>query len=249
MIAVTVALRDLKGHLGSVRGWALMFFFSAVLGAFFYSFVLTYLESQSFSAVGGRPTVHQLVRAVLQNLCFVLLVALPAFTMGTFAEERKAETFRLWLSAPVSAFQMVLGKFMASMAMMLLVVCLSCVYVSYLFFHSIPDFGFIFTSYLGVVLFLAAHVAFGVMVSSGVSRPILAFSWTLAGVLLMLLFGMLAPQLLKSQGALEGVHFLAAEPHLQGFLHGSLRLVDMGYFVILTGFFLYLAADRMLFTA
>src|SRR6185295_12274532 len=97
------------------------------------------------------------------ELCFLLLV--PAITMRAIAEERKSGTLELLLTMPVQDWQVVVGKFLASLGM----VCAGLVFtlpyaltVSSLTASGAAfDWGPVMAGYVGLVLLASAFIALG----------------------------------------------------------------------------------------
>ena len=119
-------------------------------------------------------------------MCLALLI--PALTMRSFAEERKTGSLELLLTLPINEGQAVLGKYLASLTLVLLAILLTLSYPITLAGLSEMDPGPIVGGYLGLVLMGAAYCAIGVAASSLTSNQVVAF--LLAMVLCLVPFAM-----------------------------------------------------------
>ena len=81
-----------------------------------------------------------------------LVLLVPLVTMRQFAEERRGGTLELLLTAPVREGGIVLAKFAASMAVLLAMLAFTSVYAFILGVVGNPDWGPVYSGYLGLVL-------------------------------------------------------------------------------------------------
>lgn len=237
----TIAWRDIKAYFASPKWAAIFFFFLMFMGFFFHSFVVSFVEmTQRAPMFGGEaPTLEQLHRALFYNLHFVLVLLIPAVTMSSFAEERRNQSLRLLLTAPVSAAQIVLGKFFAAVFVLTLALACSFVYPAFTIAFGNPDKAVVLTSYLGLFLLICAQVAFGLWVSSMTSNQFMAFLFTMFGVFMLLILNWLAPGI-SGGGVMENViKYIASTEHLDMFFKGMLTVSDVTYFICFIGLFLF----------
>ncbi len=238
---LTIAKRDIKGFFASPRGAAIFFFLLIFMGIFFQSFVHSFQEmAQNAPAMGGQaPTLEQLLRALFYNLHFILLLVIPAVTMASFAEEKRTQSLRLLVTAPISATQIVLGKFFATVALMGLALLASAVYPAFLVAYGNPDLGPVLASYLGLFLLICSQLAFGLWVSSMTNNQLMAFLFTMFGLFLLLILSWIAPNI-SGGGIMEDVFkYLASTTHLDNFFKGMISVASTLYFVLFTATFLF----------
>jgi len=119
-------------------------------------------------------------------MCLALLI--PALTMRSFAEERRTGSLELLLTLPISEGHAVLGKFMASLTLVLIAITLTACYPLTLASLSEMDWGPVIGGYVGLALMGAAYCAIGVAASSLTSNQVVAF--LLAMVLCMVPYAM-----------------------------------------------------------
>jgi gliding motility-associated transport system permease protein len=197
-----------------------------------YSFTLTLFISHTPSLV---PLFFQM---------FVLfLLTVPIITMRLVAEERKLRTIEILLTAPVSEAQIVLAKFAASFALLLLMLVLSAAYPIVLGLYGNPDWGPIYSGYLGLVLLGGALVGTGLLASTLVSNQIIAALLSLSVFLLLWIiddFGYLLPDPLDTL-----VVNLSLSGHFKPFATGSLYLSDAAFYVSATLLTLFLSVRAL----
>ncbi|MEY4630011.1 MAG: Inner rane transport permease YbhR [Pseudomonadota bacterium] len=241
-VILTIAKRDLKAYFVSPKGGAILFFFLIFMGSFFQNFVASYVEYQQRAAsMGGQaPTLEQLIRAFFYNFNFIMILVIPAVTMALFSEDKRNGSLRLLQTAPVSAAQIVLGKFMAAVSIMTIVLVASSVYPLYLVKYGNPDTAIIGTSLLGIFLLMTSQLAFGLWVSSLTSNQFLAFLFTMFGLFLLLVLNWLAPSLTGGGIAEKIIKYIASTDHLDVFLKGMISVSNLTYFLCFTGLFLFL---------
>lgn len=188
---------------------------------------------------GQAPTLEQLLKALFYNLHFILLLVVPAVTMASFSEEKRNQSIRLLQTAPVTALEIVLGKFFAAAGLLGLVLLASAVYPLFTITHGNPDKMMILTSYIGLFLLVASQIAFGLWVSSMTSNQFMAFLFTMFGLFLLLILNWMAPNL-SGGGITESIlKYMASSDHLDSFFKGSISVGHTTYFLVFTAMFLF----------
>lgn len=185
-------------------------------------------------------------QATLTHIFFqaaVLLVLLvPLITMRQFAEERRAGTLELLLTAPVGEAQIVLAKFAACMVVLLAMIGLTFSYALVLAAYGEPDWGPAYSGYLGLAMLSATLVSFGLAVSALTANQIVAAVASLGLFGILWSIGPLA-ELLPSPADnwLLGLSLLG---RFTPFALGAMYTSDFGFFVsaALLGLFLAVRA-------
>ena len=244
-IVGTIAARDFKSYAFSMRGAAVFFFCLIIMGAFFQSFVYTFVDLQEQGPMmgGEGPGLHQLVQALCQNLHFVILLLVPAITMASFAEDKKSKSYKLLLASPVKPRQVVLGKYFGCLCLVSLVLASTGIFFQYIYQYGNPDPLRILTSFLGLGLLVSAQVAFGIWVSSMTSHQFLAFIFTMAGLFFMLILNWIAPHISSTEEVEGFVRYLAVSTHLEPFFKGLVSVSNIGFFLLFTFLFLFLTTS------
>jgi ABC-2 type transport system permease protein len=193
-----------------------------------YSFTLTLFISHTPSLV------H-----LFFQMFVLFLLTVPIITMRLVAEERKLRTIEILLTAPVTEVQVVLAKFAASLGLLMLMLVLSAAYPIVLAIYGNPDWGPIYSGYLGLVLLGAALIGTGLLASTLVTNQIIAALLSLSVFLLLWIiddFGYLLPDSLDTL-----VVNLSLSGHFKPFATGSLYLSDAAFYVSATLLTLFLS--------
>ncbi|MBU1370800.1 MAG: gliding motility-associated ABC transporter permease subunit GldF [Bacteroidetes bacterium] len=110
---------------------------------------------------------------------FVFLFLVPAITMRSFADEQRTGTIELLLTKPLSDFQLILAKFLASLALVAFSLLPTLLYFFTVYQLGLPpgnlDIGGILGSYIGLFLLAAAFVSVGLFSSSLTDNQLMAF--------------------------------------------------------------------------
>ncbi|MGH8069151.1 MAG: ABC transporter permease [Candidatus Entotheonellia bacterium] len=203
--------------------------------------VFLLLMGYSFTAFLFLNKTSTLVHLFFQAAVLFLLIV-PVLTMRQFAEERKTGTLELLLTAPVREIDIVLAKFLASMAVNASMLALTLTYAGVLQAYGTPDWGPIYSGYLGLVLFTATLVALGLTVSALTANQIVAAVVSLGLFLVLWMIDTLGSLLpYPFDNMVQSVSLLA---HFTPFATGAMYLSDVGFFVslILLGLFLSVRA-------
>ena len=167
---LAILKRETKSYFTGMIGYVVVAVFLAVLGLYFTNQNLMF-ASPDF---GG----------VLYTCTILLLFLLPALSMRSFAEERRTKTDQLLLTSPVSIPGIVLGKFLAQMAVFCLPLLAAAVMPLILTAFGRVNLIGAYASLLGFVLLGAACISIGTFLSSLTENQIIAYLSTF-GVLLV----------------------------------------------------------------
>ena len=208
-----------------------------------YAAVTVYLllMGYTFTAVLFLNRTGELVRVFFQAAVLFLLIV-PVVTMRLFAEERRGGTLELLLTSPAREIEIVLAKFLAGLTLPTLMLALTSSYAIVLGIYGQPDWGPIYSGFLGLLLLSAALTAIGLVVSGHTSNQIVAAVISLGfGILLWMIdtLGYLLPEPFDA----IVTHF-SLVAHFTPFATGALFLSDVGFFltIVLAGVFLSVRA-------
>jgi ABC-2 type transport system permease protein len=185
--------------------------------------------------------VPTLVHLFLQ-IYVLFLLTVPIITMRLVAEERRLRTLEILLTSPLTEVSVILAKFLASVSLIVVMLLLSYTYALALAVLGAPDWGPIYSGYVGLFLLGSALVAIGLMTSSMVSNQIIAALLSLSIFLLLWIIDHLGWLLPDPFNAF--VVNLSLLVHFRPFATGSLFFSDAGYFlsVTLLGLFISIRA-------
>lgn len=200
--------------------------------------VFLFLMGYSFTLTLFVNKYATLVHIFFQSAGLLLLIV-PIITMRLFAEERKAGTLELLLTAPVRESHVVLAKYLASMAVVLAMILLTGAYAAVLGIFGSPEWGPIYSGYLGLALFASTLVSLGLMISALTSNQVVAAIVTIGVSFMMWTIDTLATMMPDAiERILISVSLLA---RFTPFATGAMYTSDLGFFVSSTLLALFLA--------
>ena len=179
------------------------------------------------------------------------IVIIPLLTMKLFSEEKKLRTEQLLLTAPVSIWGMVFGKFLAALTLFVGSVLVSCInFFPLAAYHSAegiseaydsigPVFSLIVSSTLGIILIGAAFIAIGLFISSLTENQLAAAIITVAIILAMLALNMVNTYIDNAtiRSIINAVCFMS---RFANFSYGLLDPAALVYYASMAGVFLLL---------
>lgn len=168
----------------------------------------------------------------------LLLFLAPLITMRLLAEERATGRIDLLLSAPVTDLQLVLGKYLAGVALCLLFLAPTLLYPAILFIYGAPEIGPILSGYLGLLLLAGALIGLGLAISSLTSSQVVAAAGTFGAILFLWGLGLVAGGEGTRWGAV--LSYLSPLEHFRGFAGGMIETRAVVYYLTLTLFMLFL---------
>lgn len=176
---------------------------------------------------------------------WVFLLLIPAITMKSLAEEQKLGTLELLLIKPISPLQIVLGKFLGALSLVVIAVIPTFTYLFAI--HNLGivegnfDMGVAIGSFFALFFLMATYTAIGIFASSLTSNQIVSFITAIA-ISFFVFYGFEAIATLFSNGQTQLlIGKLGAKAHFDSSAKGILDTRDMIYFTTLTGFFIFLA--------
>ena len=238
-----IAKRDLGSFFNSPIFYVVTTVFLIIYSFIFFN-ILNFFSFQSFQArqlqaMGMNLNLNEMViEPSLQNMSVILLMVIPIITMRSFADEKKMKTFRLLLSSPVHLREIILGKFLACMIVVAVMISISSYSVGFLFLLGEPEPGPIVTGYLGILLMAGCFVSVGIFASSLTDNQIVAAVLTFGFSLFMWVIGWGA----QAAGSTTGqvLQYLSIVDHLDRFLKGLVDTSDLVYYLSFILFSLFL---------
>ncbi len=201
--------------------------------------LLIFVTSLSAFENGARASAESL----FGWLPILFLLFVPGLTMRVWAEERKLGTLELLMTFPVTVMQLVLGKFLACVAYLALVLVLTVGVPLTLAAYGKLDWAPVIAGYMASLLFGSAFVAVGMFWSSVTREQIVALLLTLVTLVVLYLLGYPAlVEFLADWAPWWLVDILAGiSPHkyFESIGRGVLDSRDVVYFACFCGFFLY----------
>ena len=229
-----VARRDLAGYLNSLWGYAVIAALLLVEGLFFNGF-----------ALGNQPKYSSKVIEDFFYLTFGITTAASILlTMRLVAEERQTGTIVLIDSSPVSSWQLVGGKYLSAMVVLVAMVGATAYMPALIFVNGKVSYGHIFAGYLGVVLVVAAVAAVGTF-ASAVSRSQLVAGFASVAITVSLIVMWLLAKVADPPLADIFSYLSLFERHFRSFMRGQINSEDIVFYLSISFVFLMLASRFM----
>lgn len=227
--------KEFNLFLSSLIGYIVMGVFLLMSGLFLWVFPDTGVLDNSFATMN----------AFFDMAPWILMFLIPAITMRSFAEEKAAGTLELLMTKPLRNMEIVLGKYLAAMALVVIAVLPTLTYYWSIHYLGSPpgniDSGATFGSYTGLLLLGTVFTAIGIYASSLTNNQIVSF--ILAMFLCLVLyyfFGMIASLPVFMGKTDDFVQMLGLQYHYERLSRGAIDSRNALYFLSLAVLFLYL---------
>ena len=223
--------KELRAYLTSMTGYIFMAVLLAVTSLYYVANCL----------VGGYPVFG----AVLSSVYFVLLIIVPVLTMRSMAEEKRQKTDQLLMTAPVSLWKIVLGKYLAMVTIFLIPMAILCLYPLILLQFGSVSLPMAYTAILGDTLFGAACLGIGLFLSALTESQVIAAVLTF-GVLFFLNMASGIANVIGASGVLASVlNALCIYQPFINFVQGIFDLSGVLYYVTVIILSLFLTVQLM----
>jgi ABC-2 type transport system permease protein len=228
-----IAKREFRSYFDSPLAYVVICLSFLVLGAFFF------LVGNGFWQI-ERATLSRMFELAPYGLAFLVV---PVVTMRLIAEEKRSGTLEMLITLPVKDSDVILGKYLGALGMLMVLVLSTAVYPLVMFWQPWNvgplDTGPVYAGYLGLFLFSATTVAIGLLISSLTESQSIAFFLTVFVLLVLWLLGRMAAFVGGAPGIV--MNFIAFDTRLSGFWRGLIDTRDVVYFVTVTATCLVIA--------
>jgi len=230
---LTVARRELHGSFDSPIAYIIVVSFLLVAGWMFFSALFLF----------GRADTRLFFAPSPFSSSMLLVILVPAVTMRLIAEERKTGTIELLTTMPIRDSEVVLGKFLGALGTLAAALLLTLAYPLTVSLLGPLDWGPVIAGYAGMILFVSALVAVGLLCSTLTENQIVAFivSFIVSAALYYVYWlqffmpGFLAPLF----------EYLSVSFHLDNMARGVIDSRDALYYLSLTAAGLFLAVRSL----
>jgi ABC-2 type transport system permease protein len=229
----TIAAKELRTFFDSLTAYILIIVFLGLSGFF------TWLFGSDIFFI-GQATLQPFFSVAYWTLFFFI----PALTMRMIAEENKTGTIELLLTKSVSDWEVIVGKFLACLILIMIALALTLPYYISIWSLGPIDHGAVWCGYLGLVLMSMAYISIGLFASSVSSNQIVAFLLALfIGVFFLIIFQVLASDFTGTIG--EILDYLTINNHFESISRGVVDSRDIIYFLSLSFLGLVLAETAL----
>jgi ABC-2 type transport system permease protein len=243
MNSLIIAGRELRSLFLSPLAWTMLGVTQLILAYMFLTQIDYYLTIQpKLVGIPGAPGITDLVVAPLfGNAAVILLLITPLLTMRVISDERRNKTISLLFSAPISITEIVLGKFLAIFAFLLIILFSITLMPLSLLTVGELDMGKLFACVLAMALLMASFNALGLYMSAIASQPTVAAVGSFGALLLLWIIDWAG----SSGNGSSLFEYISIMRHFENLLRGLIHSTDIIYFVLFIAGFLILSIRRL----
>ncbi len=223
-----ITQRELNSYFDSLIAFIMIVLFLGFSGFF------TWISGADIFMVGQAN-----LRAFFGIAYWTLFFFIPALTMRLFAEEKKSGTIEMLLTKAVTDRQVIAGKFLAAIILIITALAFTLPYVITVASIGNLDAGAVLCGYLALLLISAAYTSIGLFASSITSNQIVAFlSALFIGLFFHIIFEIIAGGMKGIPG--QVINSLSVSNHFESLSRGVVDSKDLVYFgsIIFMGLFL-----------
>jgi ABC-2 type transport system permease protein len=234
-MTLTIASRELRAYFNSVITYIVIGASLVGLGLYFF------LYKGGFWGV-DRVTMQRMFDALPLALCVLVI---PLFTMRALSDEKRIGTIELLITMPVKDSEVILGKYLAALAIVTVQLALVVLYPIAMF--KFPwhlgelDWGAFWVGMLGLFCMSALGTAVGLMYSSFTESQILSFFATMLTLSVLYLIGQLSAVESLQGWPGDAIAFISLQTRFESFARGLLDTRSVVYFISLAAFCLVVA--------
>lgn len=222
---LAVFKRELHAYFRSPTGYVFCAVYLVFSGIYFNSVLMSGQSSQF-------PQIYY-------GLLNVILLILPVLTMRMFSEERRHKTDQLLLTSPISLTSLVLGKYLAALAVYASCILFTLVYAVVFTFFAQPSWPLIIGNIIGAILFGGAFISVGMFISSLTeSQVVAAIGAFFIGTMFTLLD--VIPMLTTNTFILKVINWISFVGRYTPFTMGLLDFSSLVFFAGISAVFIFL---------
>jgi ABC-2 type transport system permease protein len=229
----TIAKRELSGYFASPVAYVFIVIFLLLVG--FFTFMLGFFFERGEASLRDSFFLWH---------PWLYLFLVPAVGMRLWSEERRQGTMELLLTMPVTSWQAIVGKFLASWIFLALALALTFPVVITVNYLGHPDNGVIFCAYIGSFLLAGTYLAVSCITSAMTRNQVISFIVSVVICLFLILAGWppitrMIENLFDSPRLVEAVAAFSVMTHFDGFQRGVIGTRDVVFFLAMIGFSLF----------
>jgi ABC-2 type transport system permease protein len=233
----TIAKREFRSYFDSPVAYVVICLSFLGLGLMFF-------QSENSFWAEDRASLENLFQYMPLGLAMLVV---PVVTMGLIAEEKRSGTLEMLITLPVRDSDVVLGKYFGALGLVLTLLLSTLIYPLAMFkapwMLGSLDMGPVQTAYLGLILFSAAAVAIGLLISSLTDSQAVSFFITFFILGSLWLMGRPADWFGGTIG--EIIRYVSFETRMTSFMRGLVETRDVLYFLSITCLCLIIAFRKL----
>ncbi|MBI4651740.1 ABC transporter permease subunit [Candidatus Desantisbacteria bacterium] len=221
--SLNICVREFKSYFTSPIAYIVISIFLIITGWFFFATFFLYNQAE--------------LRNFFELLPITFSFMIPAITMKLFSEEINTGSYELLYTMPVTNLDVVLGKFFAVFAFLIVMLLPTISYAVFVSFLGELDYGPVIGGYIGAVLMGASFAAIGLFASSLTRNQIIAF---IIGMTFCRILTLIDKMLFFLPGKVLNIfQYLGADFHFQNISKGIVDSRDLIYFISVSFVMLY----------
>jgi len=234
-----VFAKEFKSLILSPLAWSIMAVLQWVISFQFLAHIEKYLELQQ-QQISSLNVTDIIIVPLYGAITITLLLITPILTTRLISGEFKNNSMSLLNSSPISISAIVFGKFFAVCLFLYLNIFLLSLMPLSLFLGATIDLPQIAAAMIGVMLCISAFVALSLFLSSLTHHPSVAAASSLGLLLFLWLINWVA-----GSGEFSLLAYFSPLYHLKNFIMGSVSTEHISFFMLFTGYFLFLCINKL----
>ena len=239
-----VARREFIAYWTTPVAYVVLVVFLMLSGIFFFGQLSEFVNASRAAQNTPVDVNQELVRPYLYSASVMLLFLLPLVSMRLISEDIRLGTLEILLTSPLKESSLALGKYIASLGLLLVLLLGPLAHVLMLFVFGKPELAPILTGFVGLFLTGAAYLSIGLFVSALTQNQIIAATVSFALFLGLWLLHWLGE---STKGVLSRVFTYASfVDHFDSFGKGVIATQDFVFYLSLITLGIYGATQAVL---
>lgn len=215
----TIFLKELKTYFVTPIAYIVISIFLLIIGWLFFSTLF----------LNGQANMNQFFSLLPITFAFVI----PAVTMRLFSEELNVGSYEILLTLPVTFGDIIIGKFLAAISFVSIMISPTIIYAITLSFLGNLDWGPVLGGYIGAILLGATFSSIGIFSSLLTRNQVIAF---IIGMAICFSFTLLTDFILYfiPNAFIGFIQYFSANFHFRNIAKGIIDSRDLLYFITIS---------------
>ena len=198
-----------------------------------------YIFSGFFFFTNNLFSGYSSITGVYSSLFSIIMFLIPILTMRLMSEDKKQKTDQALLTAPISLFSLVMGKFLAALCVFCMGLAVTLVYAFVIAIFTTVAWSVVFGNLIGTILLATALIAIGMFISTLTENQVIAAVGGFAVMLFLMLIDNLKNVVTNTllQKIVTGVSFYE---RYTGFVMGKFNYADAVFYLSVAAIFIFL---------
>jgi ABC-2 type transport system permease protein len=239
--------KEIRSYFVSPIAYLLLTMFGLIFGFFFWNalgfFVIRGMEAQMSGQMFPMNLNEMIIRPLLSNVSVIGLFFIPLISMRLFAEENRNGTFELLATSPIRDHAIILGKWLAALALYACMLLFTALNFAFLFRYGNPDWKPLAIGYLGLLLQAGGLLAIGTFISTLTRNQIVAGGATFGVCLLLWVLEWVSGY--ETATWARVLSYMSVITHFESFAKGVIDSKDAIFGISLIFLWLFLTARSL----